>query len=94
MQNVQQNDESERFEAKPTLLDQLTEEILVTSSSTATASDVTESVEKKVYAFLSEDSIIKRTKDCKSYFTNYVSAQAMSNKDKLVRYDMTSLLLM
>ncbi len=66
---------------EPTILDQLTDEILALPSTR----EAKESVEKKVFAFLTEDSIIERTKDCKSYFSNYVSAQAMLNTDSKVR---------
>ncbi len=72
-----------RLKAEPTLLDQLTDEILTSSTN-----DVKEKLEQKVFALLSEDSIIERTKDCKSYFSNYVSAQAMINKDSDVRCKM------
>ncbi len=64
---------------KPTLLDQLTIEV-VTSLNDNSDPNVTSKVEEKVFKFLSEDSIINRTRDCKNYFQNYISAQAMVNK--------------
>ena len=40
--------------------------------------------EDKIFNFLSEDAILERTKNCKSYFDNFVTANAVANKNSSV----------
>ena len=54
-----------------TRLDQLTVEAVLNEKD----------MEPTIAHFLSEDSIIARTRDCKSYFRNHVTASAVVNKN-------------
>ena len=86
-----QNDEERfkgfRLKPKPTILDQLTDEVVTSlkNDSNNVDTNATTNVEEKVFQFLSEEAIINRTKDCKRYFQKYISAQAMINKNNNVR---------
>jgi len=59
-----------------TILDQLTIKTLASLNENKTFSEL----EKNISNFFTEDSIIERTEDCKTYFEKYISARALQNK--------------
>ena len=67
---------------QPTILDNLTEEVLMSVHNKS----IKKEVEKKISEFLKEESIINRTKDCNQYFKNYITAKALVKEDNNVRF--------